>query len=394
MTRKVVFGLIAVLVLFSVVSCGAPSTPEVIEKVVVETKEVEVVITATPAPKPEPVAPPMPFSEALACVEEHFPAEAYFTNEYLPDPTAEWVPLECESFDQLKVGMPWILNDEEAPWYNAVELGFFADMCITVELLPGGPGRNYLQLLGTGEVDIVVQAGGIEVPRARASRTPIELTAVGTFLKDTPYVFLTVREDLVSLGRELTPWDVADSIVATQNIESNPYIPMLVDTYGIPREAVKMIDGGFNPDAILAGKADFFTGWIMNQTRWIEKEGFEWNGLMWKDWMPSGYSDVTVVQAEMLETAAGQDLLRRYLAAETRGLVYLLEHPEESAAIAAVYAAEQEIQEVDALRRFELQEELVIGTDGLPLRHMRASQWNEWVASLYQFGQIEIPGCE
>jgi ABC-type nitrate/sulfonate/bicarbonate transport system substrate-binding protein len=82
------------------------------------------------------------------------------------------------------------------------------------------------------------------------------------------------------------------------------------------------------------------------------------------------------------------------LAAETQGLLYLLENPEESADIAAEYAAEQEISVENALRRFELQEELVIGSDGLPLRHMSAEQWNEWIILLYQYNEIEIPACE
>ena len=72
------------------------------------------------------------FERILACVEENFPAESYFTNELLPAADAAWEPMECDSVDSIKVGMPWVLNDEEAPWYNAIELGYLRGC------LPGG----------------------------------------------------------------------------------------------------------------------------------------------------------------------------------------------------------------------------------------------------------------
>ena len=104
------------------------------------------------------------FERILACVEENFPAENYFTNDLLPATDAAWEPMDCESVDSIKVGMPWVLNDEEAPWYNAIELGFFADVCLEVELVAGGPGVDHLQTLAGGAVDIAVVAGGSRVP--------------------------------------------------------------------------------------------------------------------------------------------------------------------------------------------------------------------------------------
>ncbi|MDE0200066.1 MAG: hypothetical protein OXK78_17795, partial [Caldilineaceae bacterium] len=78
------------------------------------------------------------FKRLLACVEESFPAENYITNELLPDLDTAWEPMNCEGMDQVKVGMSWILNDGGAPWYNAVELGFFNDVCLEAELVRGG----------------------------------------------------------------------------------------------------------------------------------------------------------------------------------------------------------------------------------------------------------------
>ena len=42
------------------------------------------------------------FEQILACVEENFPAEGYFTNELLPAADATWEPMECDSVDSIK----------------------------------------------------------------------------------------------------------------------------------------------------------------------------------------------------------------------------------------------------------------------------------------------------
>ena len=130
------------------------------------------------------------FERILACVEQNFPAESYFTNDLLPDLDAAWEPMDCASVDQIKVGMSWILNDGGAPWYNAVELGFFKDLCLEVELLRGGPGFGHLQSLVDGEVDFAASAGGGLVPAMIAGPAQADIVAVGALINHSPYIWL------------------------------------------------------------------------------------------------------------------------------------------------------------------------------------------------------------
>jgi len=118
------------------------------------------------------------------------------------------------------------------------------------------------------------------------------------------------------------------------------------------------------------------------------------NGVAFQfsEWGWDDYSEVLVVRRSMLEENA--DLVRRYLAAVIQGLRHVIEDPEDSAEIAVRYAVDVELTTEQALRRYELQEALVAGADELPLGHMSAERWNRQVASLIQFGQMELPMCE
>ena len=335
------------------------------------------------------------FQNILACVVENFPAESYFTNDLLPADDAVWEPMDCASVDSIKVGMPWVLNDEEAPWYNAIELGFFADVCIEVELVAGGPGVDHLQTLAGGAVDIAVVAGGSRVPAIVSSLTPADVVAVGAFLKHSPYIWLGLDPDTPQDQRSdkvITPQDLIGKRIGLQS--NDDYLFQFISNkHGIPADAVELMDGGFTPDPVLMGAMDYIGAWIVNQPRLLEEKGFmNWVAFRFSDWGWDGYGDVTVVRRETLDE--NPDLVRRFLAAQTAGLNYLLENPDASADIAVKYGIDAQLTREQALRRFELQEALVIGSDDLPVSHMSADRWNTQVASMIQYEQLELEMCE
>jgi ABC-type nitrate/sulfonate/bicarbonate transport system substrate-binding protein len=335
------------------------------------------------------------FQRILQCVQENFPAETYMTNEFLPDPDAPWEPMECAQVDSIRVGMPWVLNDEEAPWYNAVEQGYYADVCLDVELVPGGPGINQLQVMAGGAIDIAVQAAGSEIPSFVASPTPADIVAVGTFLKHSPYIWLgldpSVAQDQTS-SLELTPEDFVGKKVGLQ--PGNEYFAeFLAAKYNLPLEEIDLMEAGFTPDPLLVGAMDYVGAWIVNQPRLLEEQGYmNWVAFPFAEWGWDGYSDVSAVRREMLES--NPDLVRRYLAATYQGVKFLLENPEESAAIAVEYGVDAQLTPEQALRRFELQAPLVEGTDGLPLMHMTPDAWNNLIAVMVQYGQLELEACQ
>jgi NitT/TauT family transport system substrate-binding protein len=141
------------------------------------------------------------------------------------------------------------------------------------------------------------------------------------------------------------------------------------------------------------GAMDYFAAWIVNQPRLAESQGYmNWTAFRFSEWGWDGYSDVSTVRREMVE--ANPELIRRYLAATHQGLKFLLENPEESAEIAVQYGTDAPVTKEQALRRFELQKDLIEGDDGLQLMEMSLDRWNSEVATQVQFGQIELPACQ
>ena len=335
------------------------------------------------------------FERILACVEQNFPAESYFTNELLPDLDAAWEPMDCESIDQIKVGMSWILNDGGAPWYNAVELGFFKDLCLEVELLRGGPGFGHLQSLVDGEVDFAASAGGGLVPAMIAGPAQADIVAVGALINHSPYIWLGLDHETPPdqrSSKRLTPQDFVGKKVGIHEGEGY-FFDFFSHKYDIGADQVELVVTGFTPDPVLAGEMDYTAGWLINEPRFMEEQGYmNWVAFQFSQWGWDDYSEVMVVRRETL--AKNPELVRRYVAAVSQGLAYLLENPEASAEIAVKYGVDAPLTVELALRRFELMEPLVTAVDQPTLGLMSAERWNSQVASMVQFGQLELAACK
>ncbi len=335
------------------------------------------------------------FKRLLACVEESFPAENYITNELLPDVDATWEKMDCESMDQVKVGMSWILNDGGAPWYNAVELGFFNDVCLEAELVRGGSGIGHVQTLIDGDVDFAVSAGGSQIPGLLTGHEGADIVAVGAMIRHSPYIWLGLDHDTPQDQRsekKLTPQDFIGKTIGLHEGEGY-FFDLISGRHGISPDQVELVVTGYTPEPLIEGEMDYTGAWLINEPRLLEAQGYmNWVAFQFSEWGWDDYSEVLVVRRSTLEE--DPDRVRRYLAAVVQGLRHVLENPEQSAEIAVRYAVDVELTAEQALRRYQLQEALVAGADELPLGHMTADRWNRQVASLIQYGQMELPMCE
>lgn len=381
MNRKIT--LLSVALLFFIASCASQKT-------------------AAPPPTETASLEPVPsylekHQQALSCVMEQLPAESYMTNEYLPTEPVKAPSDKPPQSYEVRLGLSWVLNDEHAPFYNAQELGYFEEEGLEVELVPGGPGIDHLLSLGGGAVDVAVTSSGSFIPRAITSTTPIDMVAVGTILKNLPFVMITATEDLVALDRELDPRDLVGRRVGLQAGGAEYFNWILLDKYGIPRDQISVVEVGYGPDALLLEppQVDFYPGWIMNQPRALDAAGVEWKALWFNQFAFDEPVQVIAVRRETLASPEGQEMVRRLLRATYRGLEYLLDHPEESAEIAVKYAGEEgQFTKEQAMWRFEHQQDLIVGNDNLGLMRMDSEKWNDLVASLVRYGEIELPGCE
>lgn len=331
------------------------------------------------------------YDKALSCVQDHIPASSYVTNDFVPtDAELDGITPLAEP-KKLKVGLSWVLNAEHAHLYNAIERGYFAEEGLEIELVPGGPGKNHIQTLGGGAVDIAFASSGSFIPQALTSPTPINgLVVLGSVLKGAPGALLTIDPEL--LGKELSPADLKGKTVA-----GGPFLrflPIMLDKAGLSESDVTTIKAGFAPDALFAGAADFYFGWVFNQTAIIEARGHEWNAILWKDYAFDDFPVSIVVKQDMLDDPAQADVAKRFVRAVYRGLSDVISDPDGSADITVKHAKDAKGLTKDAvLFRFK-EQEFLITNDGERLLQTDLAQWDKNSATLVQYGFFDTVPCE
>jgi NitT/TauT family transport system substrate-binding protein len=334
---------------------------------------------------------PIPYDKALKCVQESVPASSYVTNDLIPsDADLSGISPLAET-QKLRVGLSWVQNAEHAHLYNAIERGYFAEEGLEIELVPGGPGKNHIQTLGGGAVDIAFASSGSYIPQALTSPTPIKgLVVVGSVLKGAPGALLTIDPEL--LGKKLTPADLKGKTVA-----GGPFLrflPIMLDKAGLAESDVKTIKAGFTPDPLFVGAADFYFGWVFNQTAVIEKRGHKWNAILWKDHAFNDFPVSIVVKQEMLDDPARADVAKRFVRAVYRGLSDVVTDPDGSAEITAKHAIDAKgITKEAVLFRFK-EQEFLITNNGQRLLETDPAQWDENSATLVQYGFFDTVPCK
>jgi NitT/TauT family transport system substrate-binding protein len=340
--------------------------------------------TSTPARSPETL---------LACVRAQGLAAACFTNGFLPaDPQAPAPAAGAR--EKLRVSMPWVFNDEIAPWFLAQDRGWFRAVGLEVELVPGGPGIDPLQLLVAGRVDIAAPAAASSVVQLRLSRTGADVVALSAVLKGTPYCWIALDKSVPAHQRSSRRLSIADLVGKTVGIQPgyDYYVSFVQARHGLEPGSVKSVRAGFTPDPLVAGVMDFYAGWINNQPRLLEQAGYsnwmalEFRGIGWDE-----YGDLSVVRRETMTQRP--DVLRRYAWALNQAVRFLLAEPAAAAELVAPRCIDVKLTAEQVRRRFELQRDLVAGIDGTAPLTMTVAGWENLVVSLAQFGQVQLPEC-
>ncbi len=328
----------------------------------------------------------------LAAVKERLPASAYMSNAYLPaeGDYARYASTPPAKRQRLRVGMPWIFSDGFSPLYVGIEQGYFSALGLDIEMVPGGPGRDHLQTLVGGQVDVAIVADGLNLPVFAASRTRGNVVGVASFLKKNPVAYLSLDPETPANQRSTRPVEVAEFAGKSIGVlrGRTHYVEFLVHEFGLDPAAVRVRWTGSTPDALLTGVVDHWAAWILDQPRLLEKNGHQnWRPFFFHDLGWKQYCDLVVVRRATADE--DPETVRRFLAALHHAVEYYLAEPAASAAISASYAKDVSFTTEDVLRRYEAERPLVIGDDGLPLLHMDPARWDEVTALLVRYGIIE-----
>jgi NitT/TauT family transport system substrate-binding protein len=225
--------------------------------------------------------------------------------------------------------MGFVPNVQFAPFYVAVDKGYFASQGLTVEF-DYGMENDLLQLAGTGKRQFVVGSGD-QVILARSRGLPV--VYVMNWYRRFPIVVFSVED----LSR---PEDLVNKTVGLPGLFGASYVgwQALLDATGIDPEQVNVETIGFTQaEAVAAGKVDAAVGYAMNEPIRLQQEGYHPSVIEVADYIDLVANGI-ITNEETI--SKNPDLVQRVVAASLLGLRDTIADPEGAFEITLNYVPE------------------------------------------------------
>lgn len=229
------------------------------------------------------------------------------------------------------LAMGYVPNVQFAPFYVAVEKGFFAEEGINISFDYGWE-TDLLKLVGSDDLQFAITSGD-QVILARSQGLPV--VYVMNWYRRFPVTVVSLAE----AGIE-QPSDLVGRRVGTPAIYGASYIGWraLLDAAGLEETDVRLISVGYTQVAALSeGQVDAAICYAMNEQVQLEAEGLELNVLYVSD-VANLVSNGLITNEKTIRE--DPELVQGMTRAALRGLAFTLEHPDEAFEITAMQVPE------------------------------------------------------
>jgi NitT/TauT family transport system substrate-binding protein len=213
----------------------------------------------------------------------------------------------------------WFANAQMAGDFTAAGKGYFKDVGLDVNIVPGGPSIDPVGVVASGSVPIgnVASIGVLVAGRSRG----VPLKAFATAFQRHPFAFFFLRDSGIK-----TPADFAGKTIGIQ-ATARPLLDAVLAKYQVPREKVNVIIIGGTTTPLLTKQADVVSGWVINYAQNLPIEGKSEHFLLW-DIGIRMYAYTYFTTDHVYNSR--KDVLTRYIAAAAKGWRYAKDHPDEA----------------------------------------------------------------
>jgi NitT/TauT family transport system substrate-binding protein len=289
-------------------------------------------------------------------------------------------PAEPAAPTHIRLPMGYIPNIQYAPYYVAVEKGYFADAGIEIEF-DYSFETDGVALVGAGNLPFAVVSGE-QVPMARAQGLPV--VYVAAWYKDYPVSVVAKTESGIT-----SPADLAGKKIGLPGLFGANYIGFiaLLNANGLNESDVTLDAIGFNQvEALATDQQAAVVGYSSNEPIQLTAQGYDVVELRVADYASLASNGIITSEMMLAENPA---LVRGMVAAFLQGVEYTAAHPDEAFEISKKYI--ENLSEADESVQKEILATSIEFWQLENLGHSDPKAWENMNQLLAEMGLIAAP---
>lgn len=235
------------------------------------------------------------------------------------EPTTEPTP---EPLQEVNIRFSFSANGQYAPFYAALDQGYYEEAGLDVTLDEGTGGTQVIQTVAAGE-DFLVTPGLDILITARSQGAPLK--AIATLQQDTPAGIGVLSTSGIERPEDLAGKRILTSVGGTSFTLFEPYLRAV----GVAPDSIELIttEGRSKVPSLLAGEADGATVFGNDDFLRILEQDPDALFLPYSEVLGM-YGIGMVVHEDSI--ANNRDIVERLVHATLRGYQYAIDNPEET----------------------------------------------------------------
>jgi len=203
----------------------------------------------------------------------------------------------------LRFKTDWYPQGEHGGFYQALARGFYSQVGLDVDIIPGGPGVPVLQLVISGQADIAMaRSDDIIVNAGRG----LPFVIVGVYMEHDPQALLVHEEDTVRSFADLNH----RTIMAASGVYWMEYLRL---KYHLDLREIPL---NFGLAQFMSDRSFIQQCFLTNEPFYVRKNGGHARTIRLSD---SGYDPYRVFVTTRAYLEAHEDAVRAFVAASLRG---------------------------------------------------------------------------
>ncbi|MFA6311390.1 MAG: ABC transporter substrate-binding protein [Sterolibacterium sp.] len=288
--------------------------------------------------------------------------------------TLAWV-CPAVALESVALQLKWTHAFQFAGYYAAVEKGYYRQAGLDVRIVEATPGSNPANNVLAGQAEYGVGTSSLLL--LRNAGKPV--VVLGVIFQHSPYVLLTgshgtIRSIHDLAGRRVMLEPQAEELVAYLKKE------------GIPLDRFVQVGHSFDPQDLIAGKADAISAYVINQPYYLDLAHFSYQTYNPRSAGIDFYGDnLFTTEAEV---KSHPKRVKAFRDASLLGWQYAMNHPEEIADLILAKYSQQHSR--DYLLFQARQMKPLIMPELIELGYMHAGRWRHIAETYGELGMLPV----